>query len=435
MKETQSQKTRYTCLFAAASLLAFLLPCTVRAVEAGPVVVHGSISATASYSDTYNYLGDTRERLDLNLVDIVLNGTHRFDNGLRAGAQLYAFKIGGYSDIQIDWASVDYSFNQAFGVRAGRVKLPLGLYNDSQDLDAVRTFASLPLTFYAKTFRAITASLDGASVYGNVSLNKAGSLEYQAYAGLKQDVDGEAPLLKGSTNVAKYSEWDFKGVVFGGSLFWNTPIEGLRIGYSYMDATKSTLPGQMARREDMHGYSLATANLVDARFGAGAWDAQFAGTPSSIEDLDFKESVFSAEYTKDKWVLAAEYKLIDLTDGKYSAPVLARLGMPATQNYQSYVEEYYGSVSYQATEKVGLGVYYGFENASRKTAGAGSNPATYTKDWAGAVSYAVTGNWVVKAEVHLMDGRSQIFVAGDDNRASGTDNKWTYLVLKSTFSF
>ncbi len=407
----------------------------LRAIDAGGIDVHGSISATASYSDTYNYLGDTRKTLDLNLVDVVLNGTHRFDNGLRVGAQLYAFKIGGYKDIQVDWASLDYSFTQAFGVRAGRVKLPLGLYNDTQDLDSVRTFASLPLTFYAKSFRAITASLDGVSLYGNVSLNKAGSIDYQVYGGYKQYVKGDAPLLKGSVNVAKYDKWKFDGPIFGGSIFWNTPIEGLRLGYSYMDATESTLPGQMAYKAEMHGYALATANMVDTALGAGTWDASFAGTPSSISDIKFEETVYSAEYTKGKWLLAAEYKLIDLTKGKFNAPVLARLGMPAVQAYSSFVEEYYGAVTYQATDKLGLGVYYSHENAARKTAGSNSNPGTYTKDWAAAVSYAVTENWIVKAEVHLMNGRSQNWVAGDDNGASGTANNWTYLVLKSTFTF
>jgi hypothetical protein len=272
-------------------------------------------------------------------------------------------------------------------------------------------------------------------VYGNVGLNKVGSIDYQVYCGFKEDVDGEAPLLKGSVNVAKYDKWEFTRPVYGASVFWNTPLEGLRFGLSYMDATRSSLPGRIASKADMHSYSLATANMVDTRFGAGTWDARFAGAPSSISDVVFKEKVASAEYTRGKWVLAAEFKQIDLLDGKYIAPVLTALGMPAVQKYESFVEEYYGSVSYQATSKVGLGVYYSHENAARKTAGSGSNPGTYTKDWATAVSYAVNDNWIVKGEVHLMNGRSQTFVAGDDNRASGTANNWTYLVLKSTFSF
>lgn len=429
--EKRSACPIYGRLLAAASVLVSFgaLP-----THASALAVHGSVSATASYSDTYNYLGETREKLSLNLVDAVLNGAHRFDSGLRAGAQLYAYKIGDFNDITLDWASLDYAFSNTLGVRVGRNKIPLGLYNDSQDLDAVRTFASLPLTFYPKSYRAITASMDGVSVYGNVGLGRGGSLDYQLYGGWKESIDGDNPFIGGINNLARYDTCEFKKNVFGGAVFWNTPLEGLRVGYSYMEAPRLVLSGVVSELAQLRGNYRGLGTQVDQAFGAGTWDhsGRFAGTAITSETRT-QFHVLSAEYTKNRWLFAAEYKLHDDTKGKLVTPAIGALGLPTTNYFSYYYEQYYGMVTCQATSKLGLGVYYGYENTARKSSG--SDPLTHTKDWAATVSYALGDAWVVKAEGHLLNGRSLVWSAGDDNHASGSDDRWTYLVLKSTFSF
>jgi hypothetical protein len=405
--------------------------------DVAAVQVHGSISATASYSDTYNFLGKTRDQLDLNLVDIALNGTHRFDSGLRAGAQLYAYQIGSFSDITVDWASLDYSFSPMLGARVGRNKVQMGLYNDSQDLDAVRTFASLPFTFYPKTYRAITSSIDGLTLYGNVPLGQAGTIDYQVYGGTKEDIDGANPFIRGINNLAQYDQWHVNRGVYGGAVFWNAPLEGLRIGYSYFATPKNRLRGVLSSMSQMHGAYLGLARSVDAALGAGAWDKSglFAGTPVSSVDIRTQFHLLSAEYTWNKWLFAAEYKRHDNSNGLVYTPALARLGRPTVANYSAYNEEYYGMVTYQATRQLGLGLYYSKEQLDRNVSSASSDPLKHTKDWAAAVSYALNDAWIFKFECHQIDGLSLVYSAGDDNRTSGLDPRWTYLVVKSTFSF
>ena len=434
---TKTLKARLCRPLAITPALALLFSTDAHAIDAAGIDVHGSVSVTASYSDTYNYLGNTSKNPDLNLVDVIVNGTHRFENGLRVGAQVYGYTIGDYSDVTLDWANLDYSFKPWFGVRLGRNKLPMGLYNDSQDLDSVRTFASLPITFYPKTFRAITSAFDGLSLYGNIGLGRGGSVDYQVFGGTKQDVNGDAPFVRGTSNLTTYSKWDFQAPVFGTSLFWNTPIEGLRLGYSITDLPKGSLRGVLAQSKDMRDWALGIPAMVDGAMGAGAWDNSglFAGTPSDTLDMKVLFQVYSAEYTRGKWLFAGEYKLIDVTKGYDHTPAFAMLHMPVDTPYSAYMEEYYGMVTYQATEKLGLGLYYSYENVARRDPGSSSNPAQYTKDCAAAVSYALNRAWIVKLEGHLMNGRSQTFTAGDDNRTSGIDNSWTYLVVKATFSF
>ncbi|MCP4901786.1 MAG: hypothetical protein GY906_32890 [bacterium] len=62
----------------------------------------------------------------------------------RVGIQLYARRIGelGQGKIDIDWAFADYRIKPYVGIRAGKVKTPLGLYNDSQDMDFLHTWGA-----------------------------------------------------------------------------------------------------------------------------------------------------------------------------------------------------------------------------------------------------------------------------------------------------
>jgi|GEM_PF-1058150 len=429
-------------------ILTFLNPAmlacglSVQAATFDSIDVHGSISATASYSNKYGFMGDTADNLDLNLVDIILNSTHRFENGLRVGGQIYAFKLGGYKDLTLDFASADYSFNQHFGVRVGRNKLPHGLYNDSQDLDAIRTFASLPFSFYPRSLRAIDASFDGLTLYGTFDIGRAGSLDYQVFAGAKENIKGaDTPLLRGvSYSLIKFNEWDLGHGINGLSLFWNLPVEGLKLGYSLQQVPKTRMRGVLGATDVLSGNDLALAGLVDTMLGTGAWDysGMFAGTTAGVSNVDVLFRTISGEYTYGRWIFAGEYKLIDQLHGVASVPALALLGQPPTSPYSNHLQYYYGSVSYEASDRIGLGYYYAYNCDSRQGTSAQKNlPENYSKDHCFAVSYKVTKWCVAKAEYHLMDGLTPLTIAGDRGDVSSitSGSRWSYLVLKTTVSF
>lgn len=370
----QTTRRRYSpsCYLA---LLA-LVP-SAQAVEMSGVAIHGSFSTTASYSPEYNYLGDTKESLDLNQVELILNGTKRFDNGIKLAAQIYAYELAGYEDLTVDFANLDYSFRQEIGVRVGRNKMPVGFYNEVQDLDQVRVFASLPLNVYGRAGRAIGSAYDGASFYGNVPAGKAGGFDYQVFAGTMQPLDEELPLMKGIAGASKLH----LNSVYGASLVWNTPVEGLRVGYTYQ-----ALP------------------QMDLDVGP------------AITEIEYDAQVASVEYTRGKWTASAEYKFATSTNEVTNFPV------PESTSHENHA---YAQLTYQATDKLGLGVYYAYSDYES---------SGVDKDIAFAASYAVQPWWVVKAEVHAMDGINNLDNAGDSNPGA-TDETWTYFVLKSTLSF
>jgi hypothetical protein len=348
----------------------------VHAVDMGGVAIHGSLSSTASYSPDYNYIGDTKDSLDLNHTELTVNGTKRFDNGIKLAAQFYAYELAGYSDLTVDFANVDYSFRQEVGVRVGRNKLPSGFYNEVQDLDQVRVFASLPLNFYPRAARSFGANYDGASVYGNIPAGKAGSFDYQAYVGMMQPLDKDMPFMKGLGS----SKLDINQV-YGASLVWNAPVDGLRFGYTLQKAPK-----------------------IDGQTGP------------AITEIDYQAHVLSIEYTRGKWIATVEYKHTDVTVDVTNFPV------PSSSSSEDHA---YAQLTYQATEKLGLGVYYCYSDY--ETSGV-------DKDAAFAASYAIQPWWLVKAEVHMMDGINNLGASGDSNPGA-SDKTWSYFVLKTTLSF
>lgn len=404
----------------------------LSAVEAGPIAIHGAVSVTAAVSDRYNYLGDTKDSPSLNEVEVTLNGSHRFSNGLSAAAQLYAYEIDNYSDLTLDFASLSYAFNERIGVRAGRVKWAAGLYGEVQDLDMVRPFAFLPLKFYEKTLRPLTAAFDGVSLYGTISLGAAGSLDYQAGYGYLPPVDPASPYVRnsmeGSLNVAD----DFDGEDLSGVwIFWNLPIDGLRAGYTRNETYNFSLKGTMKTAAEA-STARADARLAPLAFPSGVWDAMVAGKPAELSGDQLRE-IFSLEYTRGDWQFAAEYQLLTAdTAIKYPAPLGTRVS-------RSHGEAWYGMATWQATDRWQFGAYYSEAYNNRddrhgRKLVAVPGHTTWLKDAAFAASFSATDWWLIKAEVHLLDGTSGVTAYNNDDAATWKSD-WTYLVLKSTISF
>lgn len=417
-----------------APLVAAILACAGSAsFGADALTVHGAVSATAATSDRYNYLGNTDGSLDLNVVEVVLNGAHRFDNGVRLSAQLYGYKLNDFTDLALDFAVLDYSFNEKFGVRAGRLKRPSGLYGDSQDIDIVRPFAFLPFDFYPKTLRPLVAGIDGAAAYGTLPLGGAGNLEYQLMYGWLPKIAADSPyvtdIAEGGLNHITNVETDTTWLV---ALFWNTPVEGLKLGVTYNDSSDIILSGPMKSSAEL-ALAPSDSRATPAAFPAGVYDFVVAGKPGAVHGKSLIRWTASAEYTKDKWVFAAEYQVGDndllVT---YPAPLGARTA-------RSKSDGWYTSATYQATDRLQLGAYYS-EGYADKSDHGGKNRLIvpqhtgYLKDTAAAAAFNLTSWWVLKGEVHFENGTRGITAALNGD-AMTWKKDWTYYVLKSTVSF
>jgi len=118
--------------------LACAVPAALHAqflIEGRPVQIHGFASQGFAYSSDNNYLTMNTSAGSFKFTDGGVNISSPVTDKLRVGAQIYIRSIGtlGQWHPELDWAVADYKFKDWFGVRAGKVKTTLGLYNDTQD--------------------------------------------------------------------------------------------------------------------------------------------------------------------------------------------------------------------------------------------------------------------------------------------------------------
>jgi len=147
-----------------------------------PVQIHGFAQQGYLDSNQNNYLTMPTSQGSFAMTDAGVNVSATITDKFRVGAQVYDRNIGdlGNDHPQLDWAFGDYKFKDWFGIRAGKVKTVLGLYNDTQDMEFLQTFAILPQGIYPLDLRSDTIAHTGGDIYGEAALRKAGSVSYTA---------------------------------------------------------------------------------------------------------------------------------------------------------------------------------------------------------------------------------------------------------------
>jgi len=317
----------------------------------------------------------------------------------RVGAQAFGQKLGQYGDdkIKLDWAVVDYQAAQWFGVRAGRVKMPRGLYNEALDLDSVRPFVLLPQSVYDSRLRDFNAAFNGAMIYGNVGLKRFGSFDYRAFYG--------AIPISLSSGAADYFNTGLNATtlsmgmdhVTGGTFFWNTPISGLRAGYSYSEF------GQLAIKRRAFFGPTATTYVKQA-------DA-------------YKRQLISVEYTRGDWIFATE---VGREDARFVlTPFATATIRPAKIKYA------YFSASRRINSWLELGSYASWSQERQAT-----NALLRQADYAVSAKFDLSEHVIFKLEDHQMYGAGKIFDTPTHPQPLALRSEsWNMIAAKITYSF
>ena len=173
--------------------LGALLPAEARAdpqvvepqvVDPTDVKVHAFVSQGFIKTTANEYLARSK-RGSFDFTEVGINFTTHLSKQLRVGMQLFAQNLGpiGNYTPRFDWYYLDYRFRDWFGLRAGRTKIPFGLYNESADIDAARVPILLPQSVYPSDHREYLLAQTGIEVYGNKRLGPLGEVEYRGYGG------------------------------------------------------------------------------------------------------------------------------------------------------------------------------------------------------------------------------------------------------------
>ena len=403
----------------------------------GNLQAHGFVSQGYLNSSANEYIAVRTSEGSFAMTEAALNVTSQPLEGLRVGVQLYGRDLGasGNNRVTIDWAMGDYRWKNWLGIRAGRIKLPLGFYNTLRDVDMARAEILQPSGLYPISQRDLNAAFDGGSVYGTVSLGGGGSLEYEGFFGT-QDLDdiyiverfirdGAQASLPGLAAVGLKSPSYTLGRIqadmeylFGVNIVWRTPVPGLRVAAS-------------------HEQSQSRFQSETTYFGTmGPAPVSFLVTSDTTYEYPYL-CIGSAEYQHGGLKLAAEY----YRDRVDQTTTLAGVPGPPTPPSESHDEgeAWYVQGSYRFNDRLQAQVYYSVywpnrddKDGARFVRRGQDAFRAWQKDLAFTARVDINRHWLVKGEVHLFDGAAGLSLA---ENPGGFEQDWSLLVLKTTFFF
>src|SRR5215510_6970108 len=186
------------------------------ALSLSKLETHGFVSQGYIRTTDNNYLArSASSHGSFEFTEMGINFTQPLGEHLRAGIQLFARDLGplGNYDIKADWFYLDYRWTDALGLRAGRIKIPFGLYNEVNDIDSARVPILLPQSLYPIVNRNLLLAQTGAELYGYLGMDIAGGLEYRFYGGT---LYADPPVLPAGAVLNKYKV----PYLFGGRVMW-----------------------------------------------------------------------------------------------------------------------------------------------------------------------------------------------------------------------
>jgi hypothetical protein len=345
-------------------LLVLLFFCTrsesLSAQDLNGIVLHGYVSQGFLFSSNNNYLSMKSSDGSPQWTDAAVNISDSLADNLRVGIQFHMYQLGefGGSDVHVDWASGDYRVNDRFGIRAGKVKTVWGLFNDSQDIDAVFLWILLPQGSYSTDHKSFYLAHVGGDVYGALPLGKrAGTLHYDGYAG-QATVDLNDGYIKQFAESGLVFTSSLGGKTYGGDLRWETPAKGLTIGAS------------------------ENVQAIDGTAPTGSLHLPPTLTPSVY-----------AKFSRGKVYLAAEYDRIPIN----ATLTIGSAVVPFVVDGRSW----FAMGSYQLRHKLQVGSYYShYVNKAADT----TQAANYSKDWVVSARYDFNPYFYAKIEGHSLRG-------------------------------
>jgi hypothetical protein len=349
-----------------------------------------------------NYLDNDTTHGNFQFSEIGLNFTKSVTDNLRVGLQLFAQDLGptGSFDVTFNWFYLDYRWKDWLGFRAGRVKIPFGLYNEINDVDSARVPILLPQSLYPVESDNFLLAQTGGEVYGYLKSRVLGGLEYRAYGGtifVDTLLPPSTPYEVEALNVP---------YVVGGRLLWETPLQGLRVAGS------------------VQALKLDATILANATMATPTMAAMPAA--STALEIPAKLWVASIEYAAHDLVLAAEYSRWYVAADSSNPAVFPPT--PSTTSERGYV-----MVTYRAARWLQPGLYYALEfpNVDQR-----SGRANMQHDVAATLRFDINSHWLVKLEGHFMSGTAELDPSINGNvPTSDLQENWAVFLAKTTAYF
>ncbi len=379
--------------------------------------LNGFLSQGYVYSTGNDFIPNSSKNGSFEMSEFGATFSVDLTEKLHVGFQIFARDFGpiGNHNIKLDWGYADYRVSDSFGIRVGKVKTPVGFFNEVRDTDALHPMAILPQSIYDESMRPVFVAYDGLGLYGNLDLKAVGDFDYHFFVGTVHHPEGAPHLLQiqvASNALLSQMGLTMTGITMdteifcGGRVIWNTPLPGFRLGGTY-----TYLKGEMN--------SLISHPLE--------------GLFPLMGSMELKNSFF----------LSGEFSIGDLTIISEYMELLPLIKMEMFGQMQEVSSEtmqgWYVMVSYMIGDKLTFtGLYDRFISNKGDTAGQSSVaqglPDYYgwQKDLALGLRFDINFNWTFKIEWHKIDGMGKSWVFSP---IPAPEQKWNMFVAKFSFNF
>ncbi|QSA96162.1 hypothetical protein [Methylococcus sp. EFPC2] len=367
--------------------------------------LHGFVSQGFVYTTKNQLFGESRKG-SVDFTEVGVNASARLLPNLRMSAQ-GLYRRAGNSDTQglrLDFAQLDYSLpfldsSATAGVRAGRVKVPFGLYNDTRDVIWTRPTVLLPQSVYFDTLglRQAMIAADGGELYGRYSFGEHSFGAELMVAEPQYDTGGATTFLTGLPNAT-------------GSLTGRPALIG-RAVYEWMGG---------------RGRLMFTAVDLDIEFKSGS-----AAVPSGKIAVIYP--LFSMQYNGELFSLTSEYGWIDSRRSGFVPTPLSNT-----------TESFYVQGEYRVASNWTAVLRYDEFHVNRDDPNGKTGSALtglprhrfYAKDVTVGARWEFVRDWLIAAEYHHIDGTAWLSTEDNPSLARGGGSAdWDMLTLMMSYRF
>lgn len=385
--------------------------------------IHGFISQGHLKSNQNNLYGADTENGTFEFNEMGINFTNHIADGLILGIQFFARDLGdfGNDELIIDWAYADYFYRKWFRIKAGKLNVYHGLYNDTRDIDMLRVSILLPQCAYPELFRDVFTGIKGVGVYGDLPMG----LSYYMGSGVIELSTESAFFYTFSGFFQTYFEYFSQENYYNSRLVWHSPLSGLTLGATLIH---THIFGEGSNINITEEFLNDTGNILENPF---EYFQNSADSTSNAVHMKYNIFTFSLEYTLSNLMLMAEYSenRLNFTNDTVN-PFLEPKGELRTGGY-------YAALSYRFNSWFETGIYYSElyydlkEKEDARHAIVRLGDMSYFKDMALSLRFDMNDHFICKLEWHMMKGT--YFSLPTKNHDSG--DHWYLSAVKFSYNF
>jgi hypothetical protein len=294
------------------ALLGLIFAVPAGAIDIGDSIqIHGFGSQDYAQTTANKYLGaDNKGTWNNDFLGLV--GAVSLTDKMKVWAQL---ETSVDDTTHFTWAFVDYQFSDAFSAQVGRIKFPLGLYNETIDATFLQ-LSSIPPDLYQGAADFVYDSYTGVGVRYEKTVG-IGRFTWQVYAGQNYN-DVPDPLSRDRE-------------MLGTRLTYGPPIDGLRFMVSFNHgqvqffATNDMVPEQRI--------------ILSGDYTGHDWDIKSEYATHQFQHVNSNSYYLQVGRTfAERWVPFVRYDVVNLdralqgNDSFTEKSVIAGLGFKLLSN-------------------------------------------------------------------------------------------------------